>query len=123
MSEITKIHDEYFKLKQHGTSAYIRDANNFAKDNFEFVLSEAYNHDTHVAPSKEHTIGDNYGAGDLSRMEPCVFCEDYEKIESDKDALYEACKDALDLLRSCGDEHTGIAKRLEKAIAKADGKD
>ncbi len=31
--------------------------------------------------------------------------------------LREACERALDLLRSCGDEHTGIAKQLAAALA------
>jgi hypothetical protein len=95
MSELTKIRDYYFKLKQHDTVAYIRDAKNYALENFDFVLSVAYEHETRTDEPKKHTIADNYGAGDLSRLEPCVFCEDYEKIESERDAMYEALKGLL----------------------------
>jgi hypothetical protein len=122
MSELTKIRDCYFQLKQHRTLAYIQDAKNYALNNFEYVLSVAYEHETRQTKPERHTIADNYGAGDLSRMEPCMFCEDYEKIESERDAMYDALKAAvahIDFVENkepmCKEELRGMIKALAKA--------
>ena len=67
--------------------------------------------------------GKKYSAGHRKRT-----LYDYREAEANAHLIsaapdmYEACKDALDLLQSCGDEHTRIAERLKQAINKADGK-
>lgn len=106
MSELSKIRDQYHRALSHSSLAHHRWCKEIAAENFQWVLDLAYEAETKVEPKKPHTIADNYGAGDLERARPCMFCEDTVEMENQRDA-------ALNLLWKLVDAITVLSRMTE----------
>ncbi len=74
------------ELLRFGSLSCIDQVHNIMIENFEAVLWFALDL-TEPKPKPKHTIADHYPAGGLTATEPCMFCEDYEKLEEKADQL------------------------------------
>lgn len=79
--KLEQLRDKVGELLRDGTSSCIRQANGLMVENFETVLYFALDL-TNPKVKPKHTIADNYPAGGLTQSEPCMFCVDYEKLQT-----------------------------------------
>lgn len=70
------------ELLRHGSPSCIRQARSIMVENFDAILRFALEL-TEPKPKPKHTIADNYPAGGLTATEPCMYCEDYGKLQAD----------------------------------------
>jgi len=88
---LKQLRDRVGELHRFGSPSSMREASDIMRDEFDSVLSFALEA-TKPEPKPKHTIADNYPAGGLTATEPCMYCEDYGKIEQQRDDLLAACK-------------------------------
>lgn len=77
---LQQLQEKVGELHRHGSPSCMRKASSIMRDEFENVLSFALDL-TKPKPKPKHTIADNYPAGGLRAAEPCMYCEDYEKLQ------------------------------------------
>jgi len=90
MSDFDKLHKwlyDYDCLR--GYSNAFDQCRQYAVEHFRSAVCialEALEQNTQKEKPK-HTIADNYPAGGLTAAEPCMFCEDFEKLQAENERL------------------------------------
>ena len=82
--KLEQLRNKIIDLTLSGCASCIRQKKQIMIENFESVLSFALEL-TEPKPKPQHTIADNYPAGGLTATEPCIFCEDYEQLQTKLD--------------------------------------
>jgi len=119
---LKQLRDKVGELIRFGSPSCMREAHSIMRDEFENVLSFALEL-TEPKPKPKHTIADNYPAGGLTATEPCMFCEDYAKLEEQNEKLVELLVYAYSLpMNEAGDYNENIKwqKETEQALKKAE---
>jgi len=81
---LKQLSDQVEELLRHGSPSCIRQAKSIMIENFSSVVYFTLDL-TKPEPKPKHTIADNYPAGGLTATEPCMFCEDYERLTQYRD--------------------------------------
>lgn len=84
--KLQQIGNKVGELLRFGNPSCVRQANSIMVENFENILFFAIDL-TEPKPKPKHTIADNYPAGGLTATEPCMFCEDFEKLQAENERL------------------------------------
>jgi len=82
--KLIQIKDQVDELLRHGSFSCVHQAKNIMAENFEAIVNFAIDL-TEPKPKSKHTIADNYPAGGLTASEPCMFCENYEQLQTELD--------------------------------------
>lgn len=93
---LKQLRDKLDELTRFGSPSCMREARDIMQDEFGRILSFAINL-TEPQPKPKRTITDNYPADGLRATEPCMFCEDYEKLEEENERLKEIESRAIDI--------------------------
>jgi len=112
--------DQVDELLRHGSPSCIRQANSIMIENFEIILRFALEL-TKPEPKPKRTIADNYPAGGLTATEPCMFCEDFGKLEERIKELEELLAElhsdvALETGSQWAIDNEDLQKRIEQAL-------
>ena len=86
---LKQLRDRIGELLRFGSPSCMREAHSIMRDEFENVLSFELDL-SEPKPNPKHTIADNYPAGGLTASEPCMFCEDTEKLKDSHEKLVKA---------------------------------
>jgi len=79
--QLGQLRNQTDKLLRHGSPSCIRFAQSVMIENFDKILNFALDL-SKPKPQPKHTIADNFPAGGLTATEPCMFCEDYERLQA-----------------------------------------
>ena len=77
---LKQLRDKVGKLHRFGSPSCMREASSIMRDEFDSVLSFALEL-SEPEPKPKRTIADKYPAGGLTAAEPCMYCENYAKLE------------------------------------------
>lgn len=88
---LEQIRNQVDELLRHGSPNCCRQAKCIMAENFGAIVRFAIEL-TEPKSKPKHIFADNYPAGGLTATEPCMYCEDYAKIEQQRDDLLVACK-------------------------------
>ncbi len=117
---LKQLRDKVGELHRFGSPSCMREASSIMRDEFDSVLSFALEL-SEPEPNPKRTIADKYPAGGLTAAEPCMYCENYAKLEEQNEIYKTALKvisDHEDLRRKAGIGYDSVVDEYSKQALK-----